>query len=85
MVYEMMPVIEADKLEEALWLQYGNAFMEEVGDIRNFLFPSDYMNDCYKSLYIEDCGKSHLHNCIYTYLQDVMPKGTKVVLIDVSW
>ena len=40
----MMPVINADDLEDAINLQYGEGTIEEI---RNLLFGDDYYNDCY--------------------------------------
>ena len=92
MEYWMMPVVNADDLEDAVNLQYGEGAIEEI---RNLLFGDDYSNDCYKSFYYGDLtvynGKSWENeeeirriNLIKTYLQDTIP-NYEIVLINVEW
>lgn len=101
MKYEMMPVIDIWDLHKAIVLQYGQEFANEYGGnahgLCGFLFGDDYMNDCYKSHYLEIeefdpvnkpwQNEQHIRlmNCINQYLLDVLPEGTQRVLIDVSW
>ena len=92
MGYWMMPVVNADELEDAINLQYGES---TIDGIRSLLFSDDYYNDCYKSFYYGDLtaynSKSweneeeiRLINLVKTYLQDTIP-DYEVVLIDISW
>ena len=93
---KMIPMIEAGELEEALCLQYGEGFMEDIDDnISSFLFDTEYMNDVCKKYYFDEIeeytGKPwqdekriRIENCIKTFLQDIFP-GMDCVLIDVSW
>ncbi len=94
MKYEMCPVVSIYALEEALTAQYG---ANEVfcGELTPFLFGDDFMNDSYKSFYIDELevyeGKSwqdeeeiRIINCVKTFLQDTFP-GHDRILIDVSW
>lgn len=93
---EMCLVIKASDLEEALCLQYGEGFMNDIDfNISSFLFDTEYMNDVYKVYYFdtleEYTGKpwqdeTHIRikNCINAFLQDTFP-GYNKVLIDVSW
>ena len=92
MKYQMTPVIDADELENAVNLQYGEDTIEEI---RNLLFGDDYSNDCCKPFYYDDLtpynGKPwedeeeiRLINLVKTYLQDTLPDYDSV-LIDISW
>ena len=89
MKIKTMPVISAQELREEIALQYG---VEDV-DMASLFWPEDYMNDCYKSLWIsedaieEDCGDEEnvsLRTLIRRHLQDLLP-GVEDVLVDVSW
>ena len=42
MKHEMMPVIDANDLYDAVVAQYGPAFSDEVDVIANLLFDTDY-------------------------------------------
>ena len=90
-IYTMMPVVDADELEEAVNTQFGC----EIDDIRNLLFDDEYNNDSYMSFWYGAMevyqGRIHqneerirLRNLVCTYLQDVIPDHDRV-LIDVSW
>ena len=93
---EMCLVIKASDLEEALRLQYGEGFMEDIDfNISSFLFDTEYMNDVYKRYYFDSLeeytgmpwqDETHIRieNCIKTYLQDTFPVNDNI-LIDVSW
>lgn len=95
MKYEMMPAFWVEDFEEALIAQYGREFMDEVGDLRNFLFDDDYMNDVYVKYWFDEIeeytgevwqDEEHirLENCIKTFLKDLFPDHD-YVLIDVMW
>lgn len=95
MEYKMMPAFWVEDLKEALTIQYGREFMDEVGDLRNFLFDDNYMNDVYVKYWFgeieEYTGKAwqdeehiRLENCIKTFLKDLFPDHD-YVLIDVMW
>lgn len=93
---EVVNVITASALEEALCLQYGDGFMEDIdNDISSFLFDTSYVNDSYKRYYFDELVEQNtaswsdedhvrIENCIKAFLQDVFP-GYDSVLIDVSW
>ena len=95
MKYEMMPVVTARVLYDAVVAQYGPAFSDEVDDIASFLFDTDYQNDSYKRYgfkdlltyeghFWEDENQIRLENCVRSVLQDAFP-NYEAVLIDVSW
>lgn len=95
MKYEMMPAFWVEDLKEALIVQYGEEFMDEVGDLRNFLFDDNYMNDVFVKYWFgeieEYTGKAwqdekqiRLENCIKAFLKDLFPDHD-YVLIDVMW
>lgn len=95
MKYKMAPSFWVGDLEEALTIQYGKEFMNEVGYLRNFLFGDNYMNDVYVKYWIdeieeytgeewEDEKQIRLENCIKTFLKDIFPDHD-YVLIDVMW
>lgn len=95
MKYEMMPVVTAKTLYDAVVAQYGPAFSDEVDDIASFLFDDYYQNDSYKSYgfksfltyeghFWEDENQIRLENCVRSVLQDAFP-NYDAVLIDVSW
>lgn len=84
-----MPVISAYDLMEEIQTQYN----VDV-DIAPLFWPENFMNDCYKALWIseeavqeDDYGdeeKISQRTLIRRHLQDVSP-GQEKVLIDVSW
>ena len=95
MEYKMMPAFWVEDLKEALTIQYGREFMDEVGDLRNFLFDTNYMNDVYVEYGFDEIeeytgeewqDENHirLENCIKTFLKDIFPDHD-YVLIDVMW
>lgn len=95
MEYKMMPAFWVEDLKEALTIQYGREFMDEVGDLRNFLFDTNYMNDVYVEYGFDEIeeytgeewqDENHirLENCIKTFLKDIFPNHDSV-LIDVMW
>ena len=96
MKHEIMPVITASDLEEALRLQYGEEFMEDIEDnVSSFLFDTDYINDVCKKYsfdkleeytggFWQNETRIRVENCIKTFLQDTFP-GYERVIIDVSW
>lgn len=95
MKYRIVPSCWVGDLSDALELQYGEEFMNEVGELRQFLFYDSYMNDVYVSYCFSELeeyeGKSwqnekriRLENCIKTFLQDMFP-DYDTILIDVMW
>ncbi len=92
MKYEICPVVNVYDLEKALNLQYGEGFCDELSSM---LFGDDYYNDSYKAYSFDELetyegenwqDEDHIRfeNCVKTYLQDIFPNYSKV-LIDVSW
>ncbi len=90
MTYKRKITINIYDLEMALIRQYGS---EEFSDIRQILFGTDYMNDCYKSFFFnedaielaeEDEENGHILKCVIAFLQDTFPNEDEV-LIDISW
>ena len=91
MRYNILPVIEIGALEEALTIQYGEGF----NDLRQFMFDDCFMNDVYCAFWFDQLDEYESDgwldeedvrkmNCIKTFLQDIFPNYTKV-LVDVSW
>lgn len=90
-IYTMMPVVDADELQDAVNMQFGC----EITDMRNLLFSDDYSNDSYQSFWYGQMeifeGRSwqneeqiRLRNLVRVYLQDTIPEHDRV-LVDVSW
>lgn len=84
--YELIPTVQLPDIEDALE-QNGI----EIDDLRNFFWPEDFMNDCYKSVYFAkdispDWGiyNYELMNKVYGILRKAFP-GYSVILVDVSW
>ena len=96
--YYMAPCLWVEDLAQALEVQYGTEFMNEIeenGGLRIFLFRDCFMNDVccmysiselevYEGLYWQDETRIRLENCIKTFLQDIFPNCDYVV-IDVMW
>ena len=85
------PVIDIDDLHEELRTQYGEDFIADLDNangLRYVLFGDHYMNDCYKSLWLEiepwEKVEDPLLCAIKTFLQDIFPEYDSV-LINVSW
>ena len=90
-IYTMMPVVDADELQDAVNAQFGC----EITDMRNLLFSDDYSNDSYQSFWYGQIevfeGRSwqneeqiRSRNLVRAYLQDTIPEHDRV-LVDVSW
>ena len=95
MKHSLAPYFWVGDLENALILQFGQEFMDEVGHLRSFLFDTNYMNDVSIKYYIDELeefegfewqDEQHirLENCIKTFLRDMFP-GHDYVLVDVMW
>ena len=95
MKYEMMPVIDADALQEALELRFGPSVMGNEDIMANVLFDYEYGNySCKRYYFAEDQvyeghswqNEEHIRicNCVNAMLRDMFPER-EVVLIDVSW
>ena len=91
MKHKMVPAIDCEELRKAVNQQYNI----EIEDIPSLLFDDNYMNDCYKSYYLNEqeqySGFSwqneetiRLKNCVNAFLTDAFP-NVDYVLIDVSW
>lgn len=90
MKYEMMPVVTANEIEKAVKLQYG----EDI-ELASLMWPADYQNDCYKTLYFDDdmvaeCEEyeekeRREHLLVYSVLRDSFPENIRTILVDVSW
>ena len=82
----MMPVISASELERELEIEFGT-----IIEVAPTLFDTDFQNDCYKLLFIDENSYLEAHDeggykreLIIGYLREAMPNYDKV-LIDVSW
>lgn len=95
MKYEMMPVIDAEDLREALELQFGPDVMGNEDFMANVLFGDEYNNDsCKRYNFSEDeVYEGHswqneerirICNCVNVMLRDVFPDH-HTILVDVSW
>ena len=96
MKYKMRPAIWVHDLEDALREELSEEIMEEVEDLRSFLFDDNYTNDSYQIYYIDDFIEItptmsdenakivSLENTIIAFLQEKFPEHD-AVLIDVSW
>lgn len=93
MKYTMKPVVSVDEIEKAVELQYG-----ETIELRTLMWPSEFMNDSYKSLYFSDDQIAEYEEnpddyeeeerrqtlLVYSILKDAFP-GMDEILVDVSW
>lgn len=95
MMYEMMPVIDADVLQEALELQFGPNIMGNEDVMANVLFGDEYNNYSCKRYYFsnDEVYEGHswqneerirICNCVNAMLRDMFP-DRDVILVDVSW
>lgn len=95
MQYEMMPVIEADVLQEALELQFGPAVMGNADVMAQVLFGDEYTNYSLKryNFFEDEVYEGHpwqneerirICNCVNAMLRDMFP-GRDTILVDVSW
>lgn len=88
----MIVVVDGDIVEEVN-AKYG----VEIEYIANLFWEGDFMNDCYKSLWIEEEADEEFkgyeweneeeikhRNLVRKYLRECFP-GTERVLVDVSW
>ena len=97
MKYERHVTVTARDINEAVSLQYG--LNEGDIDVTELFWPGDYMNDCYKRLWIDeeavnqerldidegnDTEEVRQRLLILDYLHYVFP-DEKVILVDVSW
>lgn len=95
MKYEMMPVVTADALQEALELQFGSDVMGNEDVLANALFGEEYNNYSCKRYYFQTDevyegkfwqNEEHIRicNCVNAMLRDMFP-DRDTVLVDVSW
>lgn len=96
MKYKIVPHFWVDDLEKELRENFGDDFMEIVGDLRMFLFDDRYMNDVSVEFNIKDLDdfyeesdigtvvRINARNRIKLFLQEMFP-GYEYVLIDVMW
>ena len=96
MKYKIVPHFWVDDLEKELRENFGDDFMEIVGDLRMFLFDDRYMNDVSVEFNIKDLDdfyeesdirtvvRINARNSIKLFLQEMFP-GCEYVLIDVMW
>ena len=97
MKYERRVVVAAREINEAVSLQYG--LDEGEIDVTELFWAGDYMNDCYKHLWIDeeavsqerveidegnDTEEVRQRLLILDYLHCVFPDEEKI-LVDVSW
>ena len=89
MQYEMMPVVDAYELQQALELQFGPDVMANV------LFDDEYNNysckrycfekdEVYEGHFWQDEERIRICNCVNAMLRDMFP-GRHTILVDVSW
>ena len=93
---KIVPHFWVDDLEKELRENFGDDFMEIVGDLRMFLFDDRYMNDVSVEFNIKDLDdfyeesdigtviRINARNRIKLFLQEMFP-GYEYVLIDVMW
>lgn len=94
MKYTMKPVVSVHEIEKAVELQYGESI-----ELRTLMWPEDFMNDSYKSLYFGDNQIAEYEEnpddyeeeeerrhtlLVYSILKDAFP-DIDSVLVDVSW
>ena len=96
MKYKIVPHFWVDDLEKELRENFGDDFMEIVGDLRMFLFDDRYMNDVSVEFNIKDLDdfyeesdigtvvRINARNRIKLFLQEMFP-GYEYVLIDGMW
>ena len=97
MRYERRVTVTARDVNEAVSLQYG--LNEGDIDVTELFWLGDYMNDCYKCLWIDeeavnqerldmdegnDTEEVRQRLLILDYLHYIFP-DEKVILVDVSW
>ena len=92
MKHKTMIVVEDSTITEEVNDTYGT----EIESIATLFFEGDFMNDCYKSLYIdeeadenrsycyEDENNFKLRNIVRAHLRQCFP-NTERILVDVSW
>ena len=95
MKYEMMPVVDAGDLQDALELQFGPAIMGNEDVMANVLFGDEYSNYSLKRYYFDQDEvyegyswqneeRIRICNCVNAMLRDMFP-GREAILVDVSW
>ena len=97
MKHDIVPCFWIGDLEDALEVQYGPEFMEDLraenDDLRNIMFDEFYMNDvcCKYSLETDEDDEEimsdkvlHFNQCIRAMLADMFPEA-KYVVVDVMW
>lgn len=95
MKYEMMPVVDAGDLQDALELQFGPAIMGNEDVMAQVLFDDEYSNYSYKRYNFskDEVYEGHswqneerirICNCVNAMLRDMFP-GHDTILVDVSW
>ena len=92
MKHETVIVVEDSDIVEEVNEIYGT----KIKSIANLFFEGDFMNDCYKSLWIdkeadedrgyacEDENNFKLRNLVRAHLRQCFP-NTERILVDVSW
>ena len=93
MKHETVIVVEDSDIVE----EVNNTYDTEIESIANLFFEGDFMNDCYKSLWIdeeadedrgyppyEDENNFKLRNIVRAHLRQCFP-NTERILVDVSW
>lgn len=95
MKYEMMPVVDAYDLQQALELQFGPDVMGNEDVMANVLFGDEYSNYSLKRYYFnqnevyegylwQNEERIRIRNCVNAMLRDMFP-GREAILVDVSW
>lgn len=92
MKHTTMIVVEDSAITE----EVNNTYNIDIESIAHLFFEGDFMNDCYKSLYIdeeadenrsycyEDKNNFKLRNIVRAHLRQCFP-NTERILVDVSW
>lgn len=86
MNYEIAPIVTVKDIVE----KYNNTNPpEEIGDIRFLFWDTDFSNDSYKKLYLEEDEynnnwKDIARNGVIRMLREIFPEYN-YILVDVSW
>ena len=80
----MIEIENIEQLQSILkYIEKAKRFNFDIDDIAVLLFDDDFVNDSYKSFYLDDEYEDQIA-VIAEYLKDMFPYDKKV-LIDVSW
>lgn len=83
MKYDIVPVIDSNDLLEELKKET-NLF-DSVDSLASLIWPTEFMNDCCKRLYINEVTEDDTLDYIINFIKNKVPTNCSYVLIDVSW